>query len=358
MRYIIGLLFLGMFQTTFAAHGKKRPEPKLFTADNSHIQYTGRVDFSNPMLPRFWSPGVYIKAKFKGASCQVIINDEVLGGNNHNYIEVVVDDKAPYRIKLSEKTNVIKVADSLSNGEHTVLICKDTESNIGYIELVGFKCEKLLSLPAKPKFKIEYIGDSITAGAGMDLSVVPCNTGAWYDQHNAYMTYGALTSRSLNAQWQLTALAGVGLVHSCCNMNVVMPQIFDKVSLRADTIKWDFKHYQPDMVTICLGQNDGAQDSSIFCNYYIKFIGAVRSAYPKADIVCLSSPMADEKLTPVLRKYLTAIITRVNSNGDQKVYKYFFSRRFHNGCGDHPDLAEHKLIAAELTAFIKGLKGW
>src|ERR1019366_5796937 len=107
---------------------------------------------------------------------------------------------------------------------------------------------------------------------GMDLSKVPCGKGQWYDEHNAYMSYGARTSRNLNAQWQLTALAGVGLIHSCCGMNVVMPQIFDKVFLRGDTIKWDFKKYQPDVVTICLGQNDGALDSPLFCSTYVKFI--------------------------------------------------------------------------------------
>ncbi|HWA05371.1 MAG TPA: hypothetical protein VG961_02405, partial [Ignavibacteria bacterium] len=32
----------------------------LFSAKDTRIQYTGRIDFSDPSLPRFWSPGVYI----------------------------------------------------------------------------------------------------------------------------------------------------------------------------------------------------------------------------------------------------------------------------------------------------------
>jgi len=40
--------------------------------------------------------------------------------------------------------------------------------------------------------------------------------------------------------------------------------------LRGDTITWDFKAYQPDVVTICLGQNDGPkQDSTLFCSTYV-----------------------------------------------------------------------------------------
>jgi lysophospholipase L1-like esterase len=332
---------------------------KFFKADNANIQYVGRIDFSNPQMPRIWAPGVSIKAKFKGSQCQILLNDEVSGGSNHNYLEIIIDDKNLYRIRLTGIADTIKVPEGLAGTEHTIMICKDTESNIGYIDFVGFRCEQLLPLPSKPKRKIEYFGDSITSGTGMDLSSTPCGSGQWYDQHNAYKSYGALTSRNLNAQWQLTALAGVGLVHSCCNMNVVMPQIYDKVFLRGDTIEWKFADYEPDIVTICLGQNDGPkQDSTLFCSTYVNFIRAIRQHYPKADIICLSSPMGDNTLTPVLKRYLTGITSFTNAHGDKNVYRYFFSKQYHNGCGGHPDIDEHKLIADELTAYIKQLKGW
>lgn len=357
MKRIISLLFTFVAAISLMS-AKKQADLNLFKADNANIKYVGRIDFSSPQAPRIWAPGVYIIAKFKGTQCQVLINDEA-DGKNHNYLEIMIDGKSPYRIKLTDKINEIDVPGGLSDSEHTILICKDTESNIGYIDFIGFKCEKLLSPPSLPKRKIEYFGDSITSGTGMDLSVIPCDKGEWYDQHNAFMSYGALTSRNLDAQWQLTALAGVGLVHSCCDMNVVMPQIYDKIFLRNDTLKWNFNNYTPDVVTICLGQNDGPQqDSTVFCGTYVNFINAIRQHYPHADIVCLTSPMGDKTLTAVLQKYLTAITAHENAAGDKKVYKYFFSRQYHSGCGGHPDLDEHKLIAAELTSYIKQLKGW
>ncbi len=358
MKRSLYLLFSVLINISIAFASGTNDGMKLFKADNTKIQYVGRVDFSNPQVPRIWAPGVYITARFKGKQCEILLNDEA-GGSNHNYLEIIIDNKNPYRIELANKINTIKLPDSLSDTEHTVIICKDTESNIGYIDFVGFRCEKLLSLPSKLTRKIEYFGDSITSGTGMDLSVIPCDKGQWYDQHNAYMSYGALTSRNINAQWQLTALAGVGLVHSCCNMNVLMPQIYDKVFLRNDTIAWNFRDYQPDVVAICLGQNDGPkQDSTFFCSTYVNFIKAIRQHYPKADIICLTSPMGDNTLTPVMKRYLTAITGAVNADGDKKVYKYFFSKQYHNGCGGHPDLADHKLIADELTGYIKQLKGW
>jgi lysophospholipase L1-like esterase len=342
----------------FAAKGRPKVDAlKLFTADNARIQYNGRIDFSDKLKPRIWAPGVYIMAKFKGSRCEILINDEA-SGSNHNYLEIVIDDRAPYRVELTGKTNVLHIPEGLSASEHTILICKDTESNIGYIDFIGLRCKGLLQLPKRPKRKIEYFGDSITSGTGMDLSIVPCDKGQWFDQHNAYMSYGPRTSRTLNAQWQLTALAGVGLIHSCCNMKVLMPGIYDKVFLSENAIPWDFSKYQPDVVTVCLGQNDGPQDSTLFCGTYVKFISAIRQHYPLADIICLTSPMADSKLTPVLQRYLTGITSYVNAAGDKKVYKYFFSKQYHNGCGGHPDMDEHARIADELTAYIKQVERW
>jgi len=359
MKYITGLLFTVLLHISLNTNAAVlNNDLKLYRANNSYIQYVGRIDFSNPLKPRMWSPGVYIKVRFKGKKCDLLINDEALYGKNLNYLEIAVDNNTPYRVQTTGKTNVITVAEELSDGEHTIVICKDTESNIGYIDFVGIRCQELLPSLPQPTRKIEYIGDSMTSGAGMDQSIMPCGKGEWYDQHNAYMSYGPRTSRSLNAQWQLTAVAGIGLVHSCCNMDVEMPAVFDKVYLRNDSLAWDFKRYQPDVVTVCLGQNDGEQDSLLYCDTYIKFIKTIRQKYPAADIVCLSSPMADEKLSAVLQRYITAIAAEANANGDKKVSKYVFSRRYYQGCGGHPDMKEHEFIAEELTAYIKQLKGW
>lgn len=354
--HFLFILLLWCTTATFAAI-KPADELPLFKADNKYFQYTGRIDFSNPEKPKFWSPGVYIVASFMGASCDMLINDEELYGKTHNYIEVVIDGQAT-RIQTTCKMNVITIAKGLVNTKHTVLICKDTESGIGYLEFVGLRCQKLLPPPARPKRRIEYVGDSITAGTGVDQSVVKCGAGQWFDQHNAYESYGARTSRALNAQWQITAVAGIGLTHSCCNMNVVLPQVYDKVILRDNIIPYNFTLYRADVVTICLGQNDGVQDSVKFCNAYIKLIDTVRRKYPKADIVCLSSPMADAGLTNVLKKYLNGIVQYANQNGDKKVSQFFFSRSFNSGCDTHPDIHEHALIAQELTAYLKKLENW
>src|SRR5581483_9887791 len=100
----------------------------------------------------------------------------------------------------------------------------------------------------------------------------------------------------------------IGLMHSCCDMKIVMPEVWDDLDDRDPAHgKWDFRRYQPDAVTICLGQNDGEQDPKTMADRYVAFIGAVRKAYPRAAIVLLSSPMAD----PTLRAYQATLLPQV-----------------------------------------------
>ncbi len=355
MRFWIFAFFLLLMHVGLNA--KQKQQTKFFAADHSHIRYTGRIDFSNPKLPRFWQPGVYIETKFSGPDCEIIVKDEELWGKNHNYLEIVVDGKA-VRLQTTSKQDTIVVAKGLSKGVHRLLICKNTEANIGYMEFVGLRCKGLVSPGTKPAHKIEFIGNSITCGASSDASVIPCGKGVWHDQHNAYLSYGPTTARSLKAQYHLSSVSGIGLMHSCCDIKETMPQLFDKTSMRNNEITWNFKNYQPDLVTICLGQNDGVQDSTAFCNNYIAFIKQLRQHYPKAMFVCLSSPMADANLFTFMKKALTAIVDKMKRGGEKKLASFFFSKQYRNGCDYHPDLADHKEIAKELVPYLKKQMNW
>jgi lysophospholipase L1-like esterase len=356
MKYLfftISLLFL--ITSCFDKEGRQ-----FYSANHKYVQYVGRVDFSKADRPKFWASGAYVQLKFIGSYFNLHINDEVRYGKVLNYIEIKIDDQPAYRIQLTGKENNIILGNRLSKGEHTVTICKNTESENGYIEIVGFTCEKLLTPPPPKIRKIEFIGDSITCGFGSDESKIKCGeSGAnWYDQHNAWLAYGPITARNLESQWHLSSVSGIGLIHSCCDKKILMPQIYDKINMSQDTIKWDFAKYQPNVVTICLGQNDGIQDSVKFCTAYVGFAKKLRSYYPKAKLVFLTSPMADKPLKAVLIKYLTATKAYLNREGDENIGMYFFAKQSVKGCGSHPSLAEQQEIANELTAYLKKLMKW
>jgi hypothetical protein len=141
-------------------------------------------------------------------------------------------------------------------------------------------------------------------------------------------------------------------------MNVIMPQVFDKISMRNDTIRWNFGNYIPDLVTVCLGQNDGIQDSAKFVSNYIVFLDQLRKYYPRAGIFCISSPMADDALCSFMKKSLAAVFQHYNSTGDKKLFTFVFQKQYHHGCDGHPDLTEHREIAALLTEYIREKMKW
>lgn len=330
----------------------------FFAADNPYIRYTGRIDFSNPKAPRFWAAGVYIEARFRGTYCEIEVRDETLWGTSHNYLEVSIDGGDPQRIKTTGKLNRIMVADNLKEGDHSIVIMKGTEALIGYLEFMGLRCRQLLPVTSNRSRKIEFFGDSITSGMGNFTKDVPCDSGVWYDQHSAWYSYASITARALNADYHLTSESGIGLIHSCCDKPILMPQVYDNVSISKDSLAWDFKKFQPDVVTICLGQNDGVQDSIRFTGEYVKFLHSLRGHYPKAKLVCLTSPMADDRLRTVLGRYLQGIVTYCHAAGEKNLSMYSFSRQYKNGCGAHPDMEDDTLIAGELTAWLRSEMKW
>lgn len=329
-----------------------------YNAGHRFIKITGRVDRSNAAEPRFWASGVYMTIRFKGSYCVLEIKDEEKWGKSHNYLHIIVDNANPVRIQTKSSSNRIVMASGLSDSEHEIVVCKDTEASIGYLQPVAVICPQLLPPRKAPKRKIEFIGNSITCGMGNYDAGIKCGSGEWYDQHSAYMAYGPQTARLLDAQWQLTSESGIGLIKSCCDKKNVMPQLFDKTDINKDGIPWNFKLYQPDVVTVCLGQNDGIQDSTAFCNAYVNFIQTIRRQYPRAELVLLTSPMADKPLDSTLRRYIDAVEQRLHQLGDQRVSHYFFQNRYTGGCSFHPNLQEHTAMAAELSAYIRKKMKW
>lgn len=357
-KLIVWMVFVLMVSCSQIFAREKHNDLKFFPASNKAIHFVGRIDLSNKAMPRLWSPGVYFYTTFKGPNCFLILHNDVQNGNlMDNYIEVVVDGKTS-RIKLPAKSDTIQVAKNLPEGNHKLLVCKNTESGFGFIEVVGIECRQLINEKDKTSRLIEYFGDSITCGALSDPSGTPCGEGQWGDQHNAYMSYGPTTARTLNAKWIISAVSGIGLIHSCCGMKITLPEVYDKLILQGDSIPWDFKKMQPDVATICLGQNDGIQDSTKFCSAYVDFIKNIRYKYPHTTIVLLTSPMADESLNKVLQHYIASVQKDINNGGDKNVYHYFFKKRYYHGCDTHPDVQEHQEIAAELAPFVKEIKGW
>ena len=351
-------LLLSLFLVFALGNLLAKPTPRFYQGNHPFVKYTGRVDFSDTTKPKLWASGTYVQITFSGTFCNLQIDDEMLWGSVLNYLQIKVDNQPAYRLQLKGKHNLLALAKNLPQGNHTVLICKNTEAENGYVQILGFECENILPTVIAQTRKMEFIGDSITCGAASDESEIKCDKGQWHDQHNAYLSYGPSTARTLNSQWHLSSVSGIGLMHSCCHKKTVMPQVFDKINMAKDTIAWDFSRYQPNVVAVCLGQNDGIQNATQFVDAYVSFAKTLRKHYPKAKLIFLSSPMATADLKTAMVKYITAVKANLNQNGEKNIATYFFAKSYNQGCGGHPSVANHQEIALELSAYVKKIMKW
>jgi lysophospholipase L1-like esterase len=341
----------------------------LYSPDNPNIHFTGRIDFSDSLKPKLSNAGAYFFFTMRGTSCTLVLENEY-DEPNHNYISIAIDGHYKKRIRVSKGKIRYLIADKMTYSVHTVLVCKATESFIGYIELRGIQCRSLLKTRKIPTRKIEFIGNSITSGAEMDTSEFPCDSDVWHDRHNAYLAYGPVVARLLNSKWLLSSISGMGLTRNWNNEGPGVPAFYDNLYLNADSTKpWTADRYVPDLVTICLGTNDNSAgdgsynrkplDSATFVNKYIQFVGHVHERYPEATICLINSPVFSGDDRERFKKYLETVVYSVKSvRSDTKIFCFTYQNTYNKGCSEHPNLAEHREMAEELRPFLKGIMDW
>ena len=337
--------------------------------DNNYIRYTGRIDFRDPLEPKLIGAGSYLELKFRGKACYAFLKDQNLY-DNYNYVSVVIDGVYQGRLSLKENRTKYRIAENLKDTVHKLLICKATEAQNGYTIFSGILCDEIIKPEISYSRKIEFIGNSITCGMGLDISEIPCDSGKWFDQHNAYLAYGPRVARKLKADWLLSSVSGIGITRFWNSPGPTMPEVYNKTYLQKDSSSlWETGKYIPDMVSICLGTNDFSDgdssydrselDSAEFVNAYISFIGTVRNNYPNAQICCLTSPMLDGEKSIRMHNYLSAVKSYIKEvNGDNMVHMFNFSQPYTNGCSYHPDNEDHIKMAEELIPFFKDVMNW
>ncbi len=301
--FIVALSF-GHCSFDFTKH-----EPEItgiIDSDDPNIQYAGRFDFSNPKKVAFDWAGVSVKARFEGTSCSVRLAD------HKNEYAVIIDDHAPRLLTTDTITTLYTVASELSDSlPHTVMIQKRTEPLVGKGEFMGFvldKGRKLLPPDKRPDRRIEFIGNSITSGFGVEGDSPDCHFSP--QTENACMSYAGLTARSLNAEYFLISYSGRGVVRNYGDSNKTspnpMPALYDRTCFFDSTLKWNFSRWIPQAVVINLGTNDFSTqpypDSVVFQSAYTRLIDRVRSLYPGVTIFCLSGPMIGEPCTGYVKK--------------------------------------------------------
>ena len=342
-------------------HFQSKEETSFFLGNDKRIQYVGRFDFSDEHAPKTWAPGAYLEFDCSGAEAFVTIEDELKYGKTHNYIQVVVDGESK-RIKLQGKVNRVPLFSGKQATKHHVLICKNTESAVGFIKIRGIQCKQLVQSQLKKRRKLvfEFIGDSITCGNGADSSSCSFGKGTWYDYHNAYFSYGARLARAFEADWILSAVSGIGMHQSCCGIKHAMPDVYEHIDFHPENEKWSFR-IQPQVVFITLGQNDGPKAMNEYEKKYVAFLKRLRKRYPTSHFICSTSPMAGPELKEKMNVSIRKIVRMQKETGDHNVSSFSYTGTYTGGYDKHPTISQHQEMKNELQHFVRTQKvfeGW
>ena len=251
------------------------------------------------------------------------------------------------------RESVIKIL-KLSEAQYSAM-------GIGEISVYG---KERIKPTEEKELKIEFIGDSITCGYGIDEK----NSNGYFTTatENFTKTYAYITAENLSADYSAVCFSGYGVYSGyttgAINAEDVVPLYYDKACYLygGREILWDFTKSQTDIVVINLGTNDASYCAKSvsgrqeFTRRYTDFIRQVRYCNPNAYILCVLGDMNNSLYSCIE----SAVNDYINSSFDFRVsamtleYKMGENDIVING---HPGYMSNLYAATELTAKIREL---
>jgi hypothetical protein len=225
-----------------------------------------------------------------------------------------------------------------------------------FIGLSGFGAGGMLLAPAPaPSRRIEIIGDSISAGFGIE-GTDPC-TGTEANENN-YLAYGSVAARAVGADLSTIAWSGIGMYRNyneAVPVTPTMPQRYDFAIPTDTSTTWDFSRYQPQAIVINLTSNDfstNGDPGQPYVDAFVNFVNRLRTRYPTAYLFCVV-----EWSTSDVR--VNQVVATVKAAGDTRI-ESFDIRPFANGaaCQGHPNVAAGQAMGTALAAELQRVLGW
>ncbi|MFI9544802.1 RICIN domain-containing protein [Streptomyces sp. NPDC052016] len=323
----------------------------------------GRVKDAGNTVQYSW-PGVYFEGRVSGTGVGIVLNDSAAD------YDVQIDGSTV--ATLVTPGNTTHWSNGLSNSTHTVRLVKrndtpgDTSTVGGFVAAPG---GAVLSKPAARNRQIEFIGDSLTVGYGNLSTSRTCTWDQVKRTTNADVSYGALTARRLNADYQINGYSGLGMVR---NYNGGSPDVtyrtfYDRALLNVSGDVWQNPGtWRPQVVVVNLGTNDFSTainpgepwtSDSLAAGYrtaYGDFIQKLRTRYGSGTtIVAVGAGQ--------YAGHVQQVVKARNDAGDSRVRYWFLddSGLDFLGCDWHYSARDDRLIADRLTSFLAGLPtGW
>ncbi len=322
-------------------------------ANHPDIDYMGRIHWDEKGQGTFTYPGTTALLRFKGTSLDMATSP----GSGKFIVEI--DDAAPQKVVYTATDSVLNIAKNLSDTIHNARITYAIEGYEFMPQFRSFAVDGEL-LPANPQHdvKIEFIGNSITCGYGIEDD--DPNKGFSYDTENHTLTYAYQTARALNADFNIVARSGIGIYRNYGSPiegdTKTMPLEYDYTMLYNHDYKWDHNSFHPDIICINLGTNDtseGRYDISLFESHYRDFLTHLRGLHPDAKIVLLTGAMLNGKELEDVKKVLDRLAADFPNT-----YRFDMSPQTGElgyGASYHPSKRQAARMASELIPYLRPL---
>ena len=340
--------------------------------DCDKLQYTGRIDWTDPREPVFVFPCTSVKIRFTGKQLKMHVRNRKAYWEN--YLGCVIDGEQS-AVRLPEDGEAVlelpvKAAEESEDSVHEALIFKRQDS-CHELTVLGFELEdgaQILDPPERPARRIEVYGDSVSAG---EVSEAVEYTGKTDPEHNGeysngWYSYAWITARKLNAEIHDIAQGGIALLDNTGWFHapdyIGMESAWDKIHYNPDlgpSTEWNFDNYRPQVVIVAIGQNDSHPDDYMKEEYdgargirwrsgYRAFLEKLRGKYPDAHIICITTLLEHD---PAWDRAIDQVCREME---DDKITHYMF-RRNGKGTPGHLRIPEAEEMAVELSAYIESL---
>jgi lysophospholipase L1-like esterase len=295
-------------------------------------------------------PGTAWTLRFEGRAIGVRLDDPL----NHWVLEV--DGQPRLQIAPAAGPRMVWLR-GLPAGRHVATLVKRTEQSSRAAQVLGFEVDgRVLQPPVPPARRIEFIGDSFTAAYGNLSASRRCTDIA--AQTDVTQGYAVQAARALQADWRIHAASGMGLVRNWAggrpqeNHGTQYARLLqDRPGAPSDD------GWVPDIVVIGLGTNDFStpvkpgepRDAATLERDYLaafrQLLAEVRQRAPRVRLLLLSVgvPGNGDRLRPLVKQIAAEHGAATLDWGAITAM----------GCDGHPDLADHRHMAARLVMALK-----
>lgn len=307
-----------------------------------------------------WS-GCEVRLRFHGTGVRARMDT---GWANRFRVHVDGDRFPETRIVGKSGEDDYVLARDLPEGDHELSLVRITEAGFGEWHIRGFTVDggELLARPEAPLRRIEFIGDSITCGAGNTGTSAQCPL----DQNteDSSLGYAGLAAAQLHASYTNICYSGRGVYRDAKGFTShPMTLLWRRTFVQRRTLPFAHETLVPDAVVVNLGTNDTAlsYERERYLSAQANFYKTLRKTYPQAHLVYVVGARKTTANVQQAARDLAQWVTSLGPDGHASFLQLMpttVPSDEREDCAFHPGLKSHARMADAVVAHLREKLHW